>query len=110
MHALRFQETAKGRISKDFQYLLGELFTELYQDLSKEDLDFPSEDMLDMLHLYERAERQAVAHILKNYAEEIRELWCEYSLGSLMKSSLYLNCSTTGHGDLMLCKTPQVTS
>lgn len=109
MHDLRFLETAKRAIAGNFEYILSELLIELSVDVAKEDLSFPSDELLDALHLYERTDRNAVERILKNYAEEIRSLWCEYSLGSLMKPTLYPNCRTTGHGDFLLCKAVQVT-
>lgn len=106
MHALRFLDTSRGRIEQNFQYLLAELLSELYDDPERECLQFPSEEMLDMLQLYETPERRQVTAILKDYAEGIRSIWCEYSLTSLMTLKPYLNCDTVCRGDLLLAQTP----
>jgi hypothetical protein len=110
MHVLRGRELIKSNIERMFQYILSELFSELYDRYpSMECLDFPSDEILDVLEIYDGNDRNMVIRYLKQYASEIQCLWVEYSLKNLMSLRLYLNCSIVSSGDLLLTQTPEST-
>lgn len=107
MHGLRGYEFAKNSISSNLQYLISELFSEIYDSYpNTEDIKFPSDELLDMLKLHDGIDRRVAIKSLNMYAVEISSLWEEYSLMNLMIFKLYLNCSITPMGDLLLTQTP----
>jgi hypothetical protein len=110
MHALRHKEYIKSSLNRYFQYLISDLIGELYQNYQDvEYLSFPSDELLDILNVYEGDDRRHVVRCLKIYASEIQCLWMEYSLTDVMSLNLYLNCSIIKSGDLLLCQIPTST-
>ena len=108
MHALRGKELIRNNIVGMFEYILSELFSKLYDCYpNTECLDFPSDEILDILELYDGSDRSMVVKSLKQYASEIECLWMEYSLKHLMSLKFYLNCKVASSGDLILIQTPE---
>jgi hypothetical protein len=100
----------RNNIATMFQYIVSELFSELYDRYpNTEYLEFPSDEILDTLQLYEGSDRNMAIKYLKRYASEVQCLWAEYSLKNLMSIRLYLNCSIIPSGDLLLAQTPDPT-
>jgi hypothetical protein len=107
MHALRHKEYIRSNLSRYFQYLISDLIGELYQCYQDvEHLNFPGDEILDILNIHEGDDRRLVIRCLKTYASEIQCLWVEYSLTDIMSINLYLNCSVIPTGDLLLCQIP----
>lgn len=108
MHVLRGQDGARASIKQCFHYILNDLLTELYDYPDREQLEFPSGDVMDMLGIHDGIEYRRVQKALHDYGCEIRSVCGEYSLMSLSTIRPYLNCNTVGRGDLLLRRTPRI--
>lgn len=107
MNELRGLEFIRNKVVENNNYIITELLAEYYCNCSCiERLEFPSDELLDLLHVYDGNDRRYVVAKLKAYAEGMYTLWTEYSLMSLMSMKLYFSCEIVSSGDLLLSVTP----
>lgn len=102
-HRLRSHETLQHTLFQSMDRVMLELIWELHDQQTI----FPSEDLLDSLHAYERRERDDLARALTACQESLSEVLEFYSLTPVLANRHYLGCSVYS-GNLILQTIPKV--